>query len=101
MSEQAASLSVYDLAKAIVWLGSLVQRWGTQRLTRLDGHQLNFSQICILYQVRYGVITPGAVGSPEATPIVAIGATPGVDPGESCPSVEILCATPSVATPSP
>ena len=45
--------------------------------------------------------TPGAGGSPEATPILVVEATPGVDPGDASPAVEILCATPSVATPSP
>jgi len=45
--------------------------------------------------------TPGADGSPEATPILVVEATPGVDPGDASPAVEILCATPSVATPSP
>lgn len=61
MDDPVAPLSANELTKTIVWLGSLVQRWGAQRTTQLDGHQLNFSQICILYQVRYGVTTPGAI----------------------------------------
>lgn len=44
--------------------------------------------------------TPGAAGSPEATPILVVEATPGVDPGEASPVVEIVCATPEAATPA-
>jgi hypothetical protein len=49
--------------------------------------------------------TPGATpstmgsGSPGATPILVVEATPGVDPGEATPAVEIVCATPGAATP--
>ncbi len=43
--------------------------------------------------------TPGALGSPEATPILVVEATPGVDPGEASPVVQIVCATPQAGTP--
>jgi hypothetical protein len=44
--------------------------------------------------------SPDATGSPAATPILVVEATPGVDPGEASPAVEIICATPEAATPT-
>ena len=56
-----AELTATELANRLVWFGSQLQRWGAARTPSQNDAHITFSQVSLLYLVRYGVSTPGAV----------------------------------------
>ncbi|MGH2551393.1 MAG: MarR family winged helix-turn-helix transcriptional regulator [Thermomicrobiales bacterium] len=61
MTETDESKLDVDLVITLVRLGSFVNRWAVSRAHELPSYNLTFSQIVVLYNVRYGITTPGAI----------------------------------------
>ncbi len=49
-----------QLARMIMWRGSQLTRWGINRTVQMP-YSLTSTQLSVLYLVRYGITTPGAV----------------------------------------
>lgn len=60
-SPLADTVSATELANRLVWYGSQLQRWGAARTPRHNEYEISFSQVSLLYLVRYGITTPGAI----------------------------------------
>lgn len=50
-----------ELAARLMRVTAMAQRWGIQQTHDLEGNALTYSQVTVLYLVRYGIITPGEV----------------------------------------
>ena len=59
--DRISETDAHAISSRLMQLSSRAQRWGINRTLQLEEMSLSFSQISVLYNIRHGVTTPGAI----------------------------------------